>query len=146
MYKRFKKVEYKSKGEYEIAKLLDSLEIEFNYEFPIAIVEEDGKAKLWYPDFYLKEYQIVVEYFGMYAHNEEYKKNAEHKKEIYKSCGIQFVPVYHINKNWEEYLLKSIMMHQEMKAKKIKKLLDTYTKKKKDKANFFKKFYNKIWK
>ena len=146
MYKKLKNIEYKSKGEYEIAKLLDSLGIEFEYEFPIAVVEEDGKAKLWYPDFYLKEYQVVVEYFGMYEHNKTYKNNAEHKKEVFKSCGIQFVPIYHIKKDWEEYLLKSIMMHQEMKAKKIKKLLEKYTSKDVSKSPFFKKFYEKIWK
>lgn len=136
-------IQYKSTGEYEIAKFLSSLEIEFEYEFPIAITDED-KTKIWYPDFYLKEYQVVVEYFGMYNHNENYKDMADHKKNVFKNCGIQFVPIYHINKNWQEYLLKSILSHQEMKAKKMKKLFDTYTKKDKNKGKIFQKIYKKF--
>jgi hypothetical protein len=145
MYKKFKGIEYKSKGEYEIAKLLHKLGFEFEYEFPIAIVD-DKKPKLWYPDFYLKEYQVVVEYFGMYAHNTNYANNADHKKEVYKDCGIQFVSIYHINKKWEEYLLKSILAHQEMKAKKMKHVLENYNKSDGGKSNIIKKLYDKVWK
>ena len=144
VYKTFKKIDYKSKGEYQIAKFLDSLGIEFEYEFPIAVVDSD-KTKVWYPDFYLKEYQVVVEYFGMYNYNEQYKDATEHKKGVFKACGIQFVPIYHTNKNWEEYLLKSILTHQEIKAKKMKGILDKYKDKDKKLANF-KKFYGRFWK
>lgn len=139
VYKKYKGISYQSKGEYEIAKFLTSLEIEFEYEYPIAITDYD-KTKIWYPDFYLKEYQVVVEYFGMYNHNEQYKVAADHKKEVFKNCGIQFVPIYHTNKAWDEYLLKSILMHQEMKAKKMNKILDKFTKKNKSLASKFKKF------
>ncbi len=122
---KFKGNEYLSKGEIEIAKFLDSLDIDFEYEFPIAIVEYD-KAKLWYPDFYLKEYQIVVEYFGRYNYDDTYKGAAEHKKKVFKKCGIQFVPIYHINKSWQEYLLKAISQHQETKVKKIQEVMTKY--------------------
>ena len=126
---------YKSKGESEIAKLLKSLDIEFEYEFPIAVVDNDNKTKIWYPDFYLKEYQIVIEYFGMYEHNKQYRENTEYKKGVYKNCGIQFLPVYHIRKNWQEYILKTILAHQEMKTDKINKILAKYNKKTKSIVN-----------
>lgn len=122
---KYKKVEYKSKGEYEIAKFLDKHNIEFEYEFPIAVIDQD-KPKLWYPDFYLKEYQVVVEYFGMYNYNEGYKEAADHKKAVFQKCGIQFVPIYHITKNWKEYLLKTILTHQEIKVKKINSVMDKF--------------------
>ena len=138
---KFKGIEYKSTGEYEIAKFLTSLDIEFEYEFPIAIVDSK-KPKLWYPDFYLKEYQVVIEYFGMYNYNKVYKNNAEHKKEVYKQCGIQFVAIYHISKNWQEYLLKTILTHQEMKAKKMTSILEKFEKKNK---GFAKKFKWDFW-
>jgi len=121
----FKKTQYKSKGEHEIAKFLDSLKIEFEYEFPIAVIDHE-KPKLWYPDFYLKEYQVVVEYFGMYNYNEGYKDAADHKKKVFQKCGIQFVPIYHITKNWQEYLLKTVLAHQEMKVKKINEVVENF--------------------
>lgn len=130
LYKKYKGISYKSKGEYEIAKFMDDFDLDFEYEFPIAVIDED-KTKIWYPDFYLKEYQVVVEYFGMYNHNEGYREAVEHKKKVFQECGVQFVPIYHINKNWEEYLIKAILMHQEMKAKKINKVLDKYSQKNK---------------
>ena len=55
---KFQGITYKSTGEFEIAKLLGKLDVNFEYEFPIAVVD-GGKTKIWYPDFYLKEYQIV---------------------------------------------------------------------------------------
>jgi len=124
----FKGNDYLSKGEIEIAKFLDSLKIDFEYEFPIAVVEYN-KSKLWYPDFYLKEYQIVLEYFGRYNYDDNYKGAADHKKTVFKKCGIQFVPIYHIKKNWQEYLLNSILTHQETKVKKINEVLENYNKK-----------------
>ena len=105
MARGYKNSKYHSKGEYQIAHFLKDMQIEFEYEFPIAIIDDDGKVKIWYPDFYLKEYQIVIEYFGMYNYNEAYKENAEYKKKIFKQCGIQFVPVYELDRNWQEYIL-----------------------------------------
>lgn len=140
---KLKGIQYKSTGEYEVAKLLHEMGIDFEYEFPISVIDED-KTKIWYPDFYLKEYQVVVEYFGMYNHNEAYRDSVEHKKDVFQKCGIQFVPIYHISKNWQEYLLKSILAHQEIKAKKMNKILEKYSKKDESfvtklKSKFFKK-------
>ncbi len=122
---KYKGILYKSTGEYEIAKFLDKMDILFEYEFPIAVVD-DSKTKIWYPDFYLKEYQMVIEYFGMYSHNKQYRENAEYKKEVYKTCGVQFVPIYDLRPNWEEYLLKTVLnfidYKSNMMSKKIEKL------------------------
>jgi len=122
---KFKKENYKSKGEYEIAKFLNKYNIEFEYEFPITVVE-NGKTKIWYPDFYLKEYQTVIEYFGMYNYNETYKLNANFKKKTFQDCGIQFIAVYELRDKWEDYILKSMKMHQEIKLKKLYKIIENF--------------------
>lgn len=122
---RFKGNNYLSRGEIEIAKFLDSLKVEFEYEFPIAVVDYD-KPKIWYPDFYLKEYQVVVEYFGRYNHDDGYKGAADHKKQVFKDCGIQFVPIYHLKNNWQEYLLNAILTHQETKVKKMNAVMSKF--------------------
>jgi len=136
----FKGVLYKSTGELEIAKFLDKYEIDFEYESPIA-VSESNKIKIWYPDFYLKEYQIVLEYFGMYNHNKAYKLNANFKKKTFQNCGIQFIPVYELRNKWEDYILKSMKMHQEMKLKKLYEVIEEFNK---PKTNKFKILLKKI--
>ncbi len=140
---KFKGIEYPSKGELEIAKFLTEMEIEFEHEFPIALYDYD-KVKIWYPDFYLKEYQVVIEYFGMYNHNEAYRESAEHKKEVFKKCGIQFLPIYHLNKNWKEYTLKTIFSHLEQKTRMMNKnIKELEEKKQKGINNFIKKIFKK---
>lgn len=107
---------FQSKGENEIATFLSEIGIDYSYEFPIAVVD-NGKVKVWYPDFYLKDYQVVIEYFGMYEHNENYRENAKHKKKIFQECGIWYVPIYKFSKNWKMYVLNNIMSHLEKKTK-----------------------------
>lgn len=125
---QYKGSKYHSKGEYEIAKFLHEMNIDFEYEFPLAVVD-GGRVKIWYPDFYLKEYQIVIEYFGMYNYNEGYRESTEHKKSVFKECGIQFLPIYQLNKNWKEYTLKTILQHLEYKTLKMGQTLEKLEKK-----------------
>ena len=142
----FKKISYHSTGEKEIAIFLDKMGITFEYEFPIAVIDGDGKTKIWYPDFYLKEYQMVIEYFGMYDHNESYRDNAEHKKEVYKNCGIQYIAIYNIKtEKWQEYLLNSIFTYLDYKRNAISKKIDKLQKDQKVKS-IFQKFIPKIFK
>jgi hypothetical protein len=59
----------KSKGEEAIAEVLKKYNIDFVYEYPLLIKEQkegDGeKLRIWYPDFWLPKYSIIIEYFGM---------------------------------------------------------------------------------
>ncbi len=48
---------------------------------------------------------------------------------MFKDCGIQFLPIYELNKNWKEYVLKTILHHLEYKAYKMSQNLDKLEKK-----------------
>jgi hypothetical protein len=80
---------YKSRGEEQIARLLDRHRIAYKYEQPMAVVDH-GKTKIWHPDFYLSQYGMVVEYFGL-NDNPDYRRRSEHKMEVYHQNGIQGV-------------------------------------------------------
>ena len=56
---------YKSRGEKLLAGFFKEAGIKFHYEYPILIIDEDKKIRVWYPDFWLPQLSIVVEYFGM---------------------------------------------------------------------------------
>ena len=80
---------YRSKAEVQIARLLDREGIRFRYEHPLAIIDR-GRLRIWYPDFYLPEYAMIVEYFGMNG-DPGYREQAEHKVQVYRETGIDGV-------------------------------------------------------
>lgn len=80
---------YRSRGEIQIARLLDREGIGYRYEHPLAVVDR-GRTRIWYPDFHLPEYGMIIEYFGMNG-DPEYRKRAEHKMQVYREIGIEGV-------------------------------------------------------
>ena len=77
---------FKSRGERQIAGFLEQEKIAYQYEYPLAIVDR-GKTKIWYPDFKLPEYDIIIEYFGMNG-VQSYNSQMEHKLQAYRDAGI----------------------------------------------------------
>ena len=83
---------YKSRGESAIASYLDQQHIDFTYEKPIAVVDS-GKTKIWYPDFHLDNYHILIEYLGMNRNPNNARLN-EHKRKVYRQNRIDVVEIY----------------------------------------------------
>lgn len=103
---------YKSKGEEMIAELLEKYKIDFIYEHPLLIkqaYEEDTeKLRIWYPDFWLPKYSIVIEYWG--GKSEAYNKAKQDKIKAYKDMEIDYISVYPktLQLNLRAYLLMKI--------------------------------------
>ena len=102
-------MKFRSKGEEKIANFFDKNNIKYLYEFPLAVLD-DGKLKIWYPDFRLPEYGIVLEYLGMSKDN-TYEKTTKHKKKVY--CLNQLEVIFFEykdfdNSNWNNMLLNQI--------------------------------------
>jgi len=125
--------EYKSKGEKAIAEILKKYNIDFVYEYPLLIKQiqegDEEKLRIWYPDFWLPKYSIIIEYFGM-MDNPAYAKGKKAKIEAYKKLDIDCIPVYPktIQGNLKSYLLIKIkslindkVRHFENRNLKIKK-------------------------
>lgn len=77
---------YKSWGEEQIARLLDRNRITHQYEYPLALVDR-GRVRLYYPDFQLPEYGLIIEYFGVNG-DPAYDRQTRHKIEAYRKAGI----------------------------------------------------------
>lgn len=99
---------YKSWGEEQIARLLDKNQIAYQYEYPLAVIDR-GKTRLNYPDFRLKDFGIIIEYFGVNG-NSNYDEQAQHKIEVYKQAGIEglFLTRDSLRGNWPEKILGQI--------------------------------------
>ena len=78
---------FKSRGEEQIARLFERNGIAYKYEHPLAVVD-NGRTRIWYPDFHLSEYGMIIEYFGVNG-KKDYDKQAKHKMQVYSENGIK---------------------------------------------------------
>jgi hypothetical protein len=99
---------YRSKAEVQIARLLDREGIGYRYEQPLAVLDRD-RTRIWYPDFYLPEYGMIIEYFGM---NDDpgYRQRTEHKLAVYRQSGIEgvFLTEASLRGDWPARILGQI--------------------------------------
>lgn len=77
---------YRSRGEAQIARMLARHGLPFSYEQPIAVLDE-GKTRIWYPDFQLRDQGIVIEYCGRTG-DSAYSDGVAHKQAVYAANGL----------------------------------------------------------
>jgi len=96
---------YKSKGEARIAHFLNDYGIPFIYEHPLAVLDE-GKTKIWHPDFYLPDHAAHIEYFGL-AGQPDYDAGIRRKQAVYNQMRLEVIGIYpqSFQRNWQGYIL-----------------------------------------
>jgi hypothetical protein len=102
---------YRSDGERKIAGLLDQYKIKYVYEKPTLVQDNGSKLRLWYPDFTLPEFDILIEYYGMAnGGNDDYDKGVKRKQDVYLNGHNKAISVYRstFNGNWQQYILGGI--------------------------------------
>ena len=129
--KEMKKGEVKGPFELEVEKVLNELNLDFEYEKTLAIKDENEYERLWYPDFYLKDLNIFIEVYCKDGDNEH---RADFKNRTYEKNKIDVIKLYreHFNfdKNFLNVSLKNkkdiiteIVLLWEKREKKIKKII-----------------------
>jgi len=115
----YKNRHYRSKGEYRIADFLDSSDIKFKYEYPLA-VRDNGLVKIWYPDFQLSDYGTIIEYFGV-GGDAAYDGQMAHKIDVYKQAGIDCISMLEssFSGDWESQIFDRIKQSLESKIDKF---------------------------
>jgi hypothetical protein len=83
-------VRVRSWGEQEIANFLTEQGIRFRYEREIWL----GYLRVR-PDFYLPDYDIYIEHFGV--RNLEYQRKAKVKEFLYKKQGLRLISLHYSN-------------------------------------------------
>jgi len=108
---------YKSDGERRIGTYLHDRGIIFTYERPVAVVDS-GKTKIWYPDFSLDDYHILIEYLGMNG-NEKNARLNEYKRKAYQENRFNVIELYpsDFNDNWREKINRGIYKTLEQRLK-----------------------------
>ena len=117
VYKR--RSPYKSRGEECIADFLESRDIAFQYEYPLAI-RDQGQVRIWYPDFRLSEYGTIIEYFGVNG-NPAYDEQMAHKISTYRAAGIDgiYLTEASFRGDWQGLILDRIEQTLEGRLRRI---------------------------
>ena len=83
---------FKSEGERRIAEVLNKYGIDFKYEWPVLVQDDDKKLRIWYPDFFLPKHGVYLEYFG-YDNNPDYDNGRKRKEKIYKEMKMDVISI-----------------------------------------------------
>lgn len=106
----------KSSAERRIAECLRKNGIVYQYEKKLFIRPLFSIS----PDFYLPEYDLYVEYWGLLEHPTkkfQYRKDMNRKKKIYKAKRIRWMDLDHRHKNRIEYhLLQKLAKYPKVKT------------------------------
>jgi len=100
---------YRSQGERKIAYFLDQNDIAYQYEPAVMVQSDQGKPRIWYPDFYLTEFKTYLEYFGMVG-DRNYDKGTKVKQGVYKKTGFDVISFYPwmFKENWQGYIMQEL--------------------------------------
>lgn len=115
---------YKSKGEHRIADYLSDQRIAFDYEYPMAI-RDRGMVRIWYPDFRLRDYGMILEYFGV-NNDDAYNDQIAHKILTYQAAGIDGIYMLEssFDGDWKGQILERIDQVQSDRLDKIRSIND----------------------
>ena len=100
---------FKSSGERKIADFLSRYSIAYNYEPGIVVYPAKAQPRIWYPDFYLPDLGIYIEYFGMKG-NAHYNQGMKLKEEVYNRQKLPVIPMYPwmFGEDWQGYLFREV--------------------------------------
>ena len=101
-------VAFRSWGEAQIGRMLDCHGIRYFHEHPLAVIDR-GRPRIWYPDFVLPGYGIIIEYFGR-VHDASYAQGMIRKQAVYQENGVSaltYTPDI-FRGNWPDRILGDI--------------------------------------
>lgn len=88
-------------AEKEVASVLKKMNIEWSYEQPVFVWDENKRPRVWAPDFYLIPFDIYIEVCGSKTFDYSYRRR------IFDRNGYKviFLHLYKETDKWENHLL-----------------------------------------
>lgn len=89
-------------AEKEVANVLKILGIQWSFEQPVFVWDENKRPRVWAPDFYLIHFGIYIEVCGSRTFDYDYRRK------IFDKNGYQviFLHLYKTTEQWRKHLIK----------------------------------------
>jgi len=93
-------------AEKEVARVLKEFGIKWSFEQPIFVWDDEGRPRVWTPDFYLLHLGLYIEVCGSKQFDYEYRKK------IFEKNGylVIFLHLYKEKNKWQSHLMKYIKL------------------------------------
>jgi hypothetical protein len=91
-------------AEKEVAEFLRKIDIWWQYEQPVYVLDDKERPRVWTPDFYLPELGIYIEVCGSKRFGYEYREKIYKKNKI----SVIFIHKFKSKKDWHYFLKKRI--------------------------------------
>jgi hypothetical protein len=106
-------------AEKDVAEVLKELRIQWSFEQPVFVWDEQRRPRVWTPDFYLLHFGIYVEVCG----SEEF--DYEYRRKIFARNGYQviFLHLYKDKSKWKGHLFEYLKYFSNCRTKKFKEIL-----------------------
>ena len=107
--------------EKNVAQYLDEKGIEYKHEVPVCVKDEQGRLRIWYPDFYPPKLGLYLEVCGSERIKDEYYR----RECVYKENKISVVFLHYWKpvSDWKKFLdseIDSIERGRLYESKKLK--------------------------
>jgi len=108
-----------TKPEKEVARFLKNIGIQWSYEHPIFVWDENNRPRVWAPDFYLVPFGIYVEVCG--SENFDY----DYRRRIFDNNGYKviFLHLYKDTNKWRKHLMDYLKIFTHYKAHKLNEII-----------------------
>ena len=108
-------------AEREVATVLKKMGIQWSYEQPLFVWDENKRPRVWAPDFYLIQFGIYIEVCGSSSFNYAYRRK------ILNNNGYQviYLHLFKNNQQWKKHLLNYLVFFVNLRNNKLDKLLSS---------------------
>ena len=107
-----------TRAEKEVAEVLKELKIQWRYEQPVFIWDENKRPRVWTPDFYLIHFGIYVEVCG----SDKFEYN--YRRRIFDRNGYRviFLHLYKETDKWRYHLLSYLQLFTNFRRSKLSEI------------------------
>lgn len=108
-----------TKAEKEVANVLKELKIQWSYEQPVFVWDENKRPRVWTPDFYLTQFGVYIEVCGSQTFDYTYRQK------IFGRNGYQviFVHLYKETGQWKNHFLKYLQLFTDRRSYELKDIV-----------------------
>jgi hypothetical protein len=111
--------EHMTKTEKEVAIFLDKLGLNWSYETPVFLWDNENRPRVWTPDFYLPRIGVHIEVWNSGEATPEYRERAYRRNGI----NVVFVHTYKEESQWKKFLISRITFIEQQRHAQIMNML-----------------------